>query len=95
MATVLSVPSGPSMRGPYPAAVTTGQLLKWRVLVVFRPFKDRGQVKLPPSSISQDMLESPRLSFLWPLLAKLCRSLDQQNIVLEPAASPEHMKGPE
>lgn len=33
---------------------------------IFRLFKDCGQVKLPLSSISQDMLESLRLSFCCP-----------------------------
>lgn len=88
------VPSGPSVQGSYLVAVTTGELCRWRVLFLFRLFKDRGQVKLPPCSISWDMPESPRVSFLRPLLAELCRSLDQQNVGLDPAASAEHTKGP-
>lgn len=34
------VPSGPTMQGSYLAAVTTGQLLRWRVLFLFRLFED-------------------------------------------------------
>lgn len=61
-------------------------------MLLFRVFKDQEQ-PVPLSSISQDMLESLRL-FLLPLLAEFFRSLDQQQIVLDPTANPEPMEGP-